>query len=206
MGHKVGFYCSEESGYSASDLTIAEGTPGAGACPLPFTQEQLSETLSRIICAAPDDFIDMVGEKKSSTLGIDIWETKNIDLSGSKDMFLSKDYKSDSKKEGKDFIIMFQCSSAEDRDMGLRFFYQYMNAIKEVKPSCGTLQIRDVEENLANFLVRSVIWDIEIKTPSGKKDVIVELDFNKFETGYFNNLHVNVKKQDNLTHQHGSPD
>lgn len=194
IGHKVGFYASGESGYSARNLLIVEGIPGAGPCPLPFTQEELNQALNKIICAAPDDFAAFTGNKSAGTENYDIWQPKDFTLNGTKDVFIAKKIAGTDEKKGKDFLLMFECAETTDERILESFFDRFRGAINQVKPSCGVLKQRDVEENLADFLLKSVIWDIAVKTPSGNVPVIVELDLNKFESGYFLNVHVNVPK------------
>ena len=96
-------------------------------------------------------------------------------------------------KKGRDFIIMFGCTDSLSTNVAFRFFDQFMKSVNKVKPACGTLKQREVQENLSDFLLKAVIWDIDVKTAASTVRVRVELDVNQFKGGVcYNTLHVNV--------------
>ena len=196
MGHKTGFYVAAMTDMDMPEgLRIFEAEPDVDLCPLPFSQEELNEQLGKIICAAPDDFMDMKGDLDFEKDDYSYWNPKNISVAGAQDMVLSKDNTGESLKKGMDFVVMFNCPVLTEYEPAMLFFDRFRTAINKMNPSCVVLKQNEVKEDLADFLPKSVTWEGVVNSPTaGKLNLKVELDLNRFDDKFYNNVHVNILK------------
>jgi hypothetical protein len=196
-GHKTGYYVSAQSGLTVKEgLLISQAEPVENPCPLSFSQQEWNDQLSRIICAAPDDFTEFQGEKDYNDGTNAYWKLKDIVVEWADDMFLTRDTTGNSNKMGKDFIIIFSCENSTDPFAMTVLFDNLLKSINIIDPDCIDLKQSKTFENLSALLLKAVYWDGEANSSSGHKvKVHVELDLNFFNDEYFSTLHVNVPNQ-----------
>lgn len=185
QGHKVGFYSSAESGYTASSLTVSESKATSNACPVTFTQEKFNEQLNKVACAAANNFKDILPPTATVVHSDSIWLDPVIAFDGAIDVSVVK-----IKGSTKQYMVVYQCHDSTDKDIAVRFFNELAKGIDKATFSCWSLTKSDVREDVNETIQRDLIW----YSKKNSDLALIELALHHASDHYETIIHLYARK------------